>query len=63
MYYSVHMKVYNKLKKMNLGHKSIRAEATCGVGKWGLLEKSKKKLFSNDDDSMYLDSCLDSTCV
>ena len=48
---------------MNLGHKSIRAEATCGGGKWGLLKKSKKKLFSNDDDSMYLDGCLDSTCL
>lgn len=33
-------------KKMNLGRKSIRAEATCGGGKWGLLKKSKEKLFS-----------------
>ena len=57
------MEVYNKIKKVNLGHKSIRAEATCRDGKWGLLEKSKKKLFSNDDNFIYLYSCLDSTYV
>ena len=63
LYHSFLMKVYNKLKKMTLGHKSIRAEATCRDGKWGLPKKSKRKSFSNDDNFIYLDSCLDSTCV
>ena len=38
------MKVYNKLKKNESGHKSIRAEATCRDGKWGLPKQKQEEI-------------------